>query len=203
MSNQEPLNAVEAAEYVGLSYSRFLTLGYEGRGPSIAVPSSGPPNPHQYSRSDLDEWKQQRDDYYKPAGLLSSQEAAEYTGVTYVTFMVMLCQGKGPKIRRRGKARVGHAFALEDLDAWGKRPPVRPGRPLGAGLPEDPEELRQLQTFSVRQAAEYLQVAPTTLDQYRCRGKGPCFSKRNNGRVYYEREDLDRWRKDRQRGVKL
>jgi hypothetical protein len=41
------------------------------------------------------------------------------------------------------------------------------------------------------EAAKYLGLAPKTLAIMRSEGRGPAYLKR--GRIYYYREDLDRW----------
>ena len=46
------------------------------------------------------------------------------------------------------------------------------------------------------QAAEYLGLTSGTLRAYRARGIGPRFTK-VGGRVYYDRNDLENWGKER------
>lgn len=55
---------------------------------------------------------------------------------------------------------------------------------------------RQLTTV---EAAEYLRVKPTTLEQWRWKGNGPRYSK-PAGRILYDPADLDRWIEDGKRG---
>jgi len=45
--------------------------------------------------------------------------------------------------------------------------------------------------LSAREASKYLGLSEKTLAQYRCRGEGPKYLKR--GRIFYFKEDLDRW----------
>jgi hypothetical protein len=45
--------------------------------------------------------------------------------------------------------------------------------------------------MDVKNAAVYLGLSPKTLAMKRCSGTGPPYVKR--GRVFYFREDLDRW----------
>lgn len=49
--------------------------------------------------------------------------------------------------------------------------------------------------IDTRGAAAYLGLSRTTLDQWRSQGKGPRFLK-PCGRVWYRKEDLDRWLAD-------
>jgi len=48
------------------------------------------------------------------------------------------------------------------------------------------------------EAAEYVGLSPATLETLRTRGGGPVFAKLG-ARVVYEKDDLDRWLKERKR----
>jgi len=48
--------------------------------------------------------------------------------------------------------------------------------------------------LDTRQAAEYLGVTVSTLTNRRSQGKGPRYLK-DDGKVRYTKEDLDRWKK--------
>jgi len=51
--------------------------------------------------------------------------------------------------------------------------------------------------LNVIDAANYLGVKRSTLDHYRCEGRGPKYRK-HGWRVLYERAELDRWSKRRE-----
>lgn len=51
---------------------------------------------------------------------------------------------------------------------------------------------------SVEEAAQYLRVSPSFLNQSRVRGDGPTFYKIGR-RVHYETADLDIWKESRRR----
>ncbi|WP_084397160.1 helix-turn-helix domain-containing protein [Henriciella aquimarina] len=46
--------------------------------------------------------------------------------------------------------------------------------------------------FSVEEAARYLRLTRSTLDHYRCQGRGPVYRK-HGARVFYTRTSLDTW----------
>ena len=46
--------------------------------------------------------------------------------------------------------------------------------------------------FNVEEAATYLRLKRSTLDHYRCEGRGPIYSKHGT-RVFYTRASLDAW----------
>lgn len=48
------------------------------------------------------------------------------------------------------------------------------------------------------EAAEYVGLAPSTLEKLRCKGEGPTFIRLGGKAVGYDLEDLNRWL-DRQR----
>lgn len=47
--------------------------------------------------------------------------------------------------------------------------------------------------LNCKQAADYLGVAYGSMNNWRCQGKGPRYSKYNNGRVVYFLDDLDKY----------
>ena len=46
--------------------------------------------------------------------------------------------------------------------------------------------------FNVKEAANYLRLKRSTLDHYRCEGRGPIYRK-HGARVFYTRKSLDDW----------
>ena len=46
--------------------------------------------------------------------------------------------------------------------------------------------------FNVVEAAQYLRLKRSTLDRYRCEGRGPIYRK-HGARVFYTRKSLDDW----------
>lgn len=52
--------------------------------------------------------------------------------------------------------------------------------------------------FTTPEAAEYLRLAPKTLEKYRVTGDGPPFRKHGR-RVLYHREELDAWSEEQAR----
>ena len=46
--------------------------------------------------------------------------------------------------------------------------------------------------LSVQEAAEFLRLKRSTLDHYRCEGRGPIYRK-HGARVFYPKPDLIRW----------
>ena len=46
--------------------------------------------------------------------------------------------------------------------------------------------------LSVEEAAEFLRLKRSTLDHYRCEGRGPIYRK-HGARVFYPKPDLIRW----------
>lgn len=51
--------------------------------------------------------------------------------------------------------------------------------------------------YNVIEAAQYLGIKRSTLDHYRCDGRGPKYRK-HGWRVFYARGELDRWSDRRQ-----
>ncbi len=54
----------------------------------------------------------------------------------------------------------------------------------------DDDDLENLLT--VNEAAKLLRLKRSTLDHYRCQGRGPVYRK-HGGRILYSRASLDRW----------
>ena len=63
-------------------------------------------------------------------------------------------------------------------------------------MPGKPEEERArgeaLELLNVEEAAIFLRVTRSTLDHYRCEGKGPVYRK-HGARVFYTRASLIEW----------
>ncbi len=51
--------------------------------------------------------------------------------------------------------------------------------------------------LNVEEAAEFLRVTRSTLDHYRCVGRGPIYRKHGT-RVFYTRESLIKWSESRE-----
>ena len=62
---------------------------------------------------------------------------------------------------------------------------------------ENTADPNQSPFLSVVEAARYLGIRRSTLDHYRCEGRGPRYRK-HGWRVFYTREELDRWSKARE-----
>ncbi|PQA88825.1 helix-turn-helix domain-containing protein [Hyphococcus luteus] len=63
------------------------------------------------------------------------------------------------------------------------------------GDDEDDDDLDQL--FTVEEAARELRMGKSTLNRYRCEGRGPIYRK-HGSRVFYTKRSLRRWsRRDR------
>ena len=55
-----------------------------------------------------------------------------------------------------------------------------------------PQEDNWPELLSVTEAAEFLRLSRSTLDHYRCQGRGPIYRK-HGARVFYPKPDLIRW----------
>lgn len=68
----------------------------------------------------------------------------------------------------------------------------KPGKPGAEDEPgfEDDTDLDQL--FTVAEAAKLLRIGRSTLNHYRCEGRGPVYRK-HGARVFYTKRSLLRW----------
>ena len=68
---------------------------------------------------------------------------------------------------------------------------------MSANLPPDSGASDDHALFNVEEAAAFLRLTRSTLDHYRCEGKGPVYRK-HGARVFYTRASLIDWSRRRQ-----
>lgn len=61
-----------------------------------------------------------------------------------------------------------------------------------SGAVSEPADDPFTDLITVKEAAKLLRLSPSTLNQYRCDGRGPVYRK-HGGRVFYSRRSLMRW----------
>lgn len=64
-------------------------------------------------------------------------------------------------------------------------------------MSSSPSEGSKSPFVTVEEAAEYLKLTRSTLDNFRWAGGGPKYRK-HGGRVLYHRDELDRWSRERE-----
>jgi len=63
--------------------------------------------------------------------------------------------------------------------------------------PSEPDANDEHVLMNVQEAASFLRLTRSTLDHYRCEGKGPIYRKHGT-RVFYTRESLIKWSESRE-----
>lgn len=79
---------------------------------------------------------------------------------------------------------------------WQPGPILKPCTERTKGMAKKPARKKSadpdFELLNVKEAAKLLRVTPSTLDHYRCEGKGPIFRKHGT-RVFYTRASLMEW----------